>query len=98
MPSRIAPRIDPAWLRMPSRPSSAASRKRTPRISRICSELRRGRTARLLRLERDEEARRAPDLVELRDVVRRMLRALEPIGFYQSTPPYSPPWRWIRSP
>jgi len=30
-------------------------------------------------LERDEEARREPDRVELRDVVRRMLRALEPI-------------------
>ena len=44
--------------------------------------LRRGRAARLLRLERDEEARRAPDRLELRGVVRRMLRALEPTGFY----------------
>jgi hypothetical protein len=35
----------------------------------------------LLRLERDDEPRREPDLLELRDVVRRMLRALEPIGF-----------------
>jgi hypothetical protein len=33
-------------------------------------------------LVREEEARRAPDRVELRDVVRRMLRALEPIGYY----------------
>ena len=36
--------------------------------------MRRGRAARLLRLERDEEARREPDRAELRDVVRRMLR------------------------
>ena len=36
----------------------------------------------MLRLERDEEARRAPDRLELRGVVRRMLRALEPTGFY----------------
>jgi len=33
-------------------------------------------------LEREDEARRALDRVELRDVVRRMLRALEPTGFY----------------
>src|SRR5437879_11813629 len=55
---------------------------KTPRISRTWRALRRGRIARLLRLEREADARRAPDRDELRDVVRRMLRALEPIGFY----------------
>src|SRR5690348_3088463 len=80
--SLIAPRISPAWLKIASRPSSAASIRRTPMISRACRVLSRGRVARLLRLEREEEARRPPDRAELRDVVRRMLRALEPSGFY----------------
>src|SRR5205807_702453 len=97
MPSRIPPRIMPAWLRIASNPSSAASIRRTPRISRTWRVVRRGRAARLLRLEREEEARRAPDRVELRDVVRRMLRALEPIGFYLIRAAYSPAWRSIHS-
>src|SRR5207302_7995620 len=92
-----AVRMEPEWLRMPDSASRAARRKSTPRISRTWSEVRRGRAARLLRLEREEEARRAPDRVELRDVVRRMLRALEPIGFYLIRAAYSPAWRSIHS-
>src|SRR5205085_221321 len=82
MPSRMPPRMESAWLRMARTPRRAASMRRTPTISRTWRGLRRGRAARLLRLERDGEARRALVRVELRDVVRRMLRALEPIGFY----------------
>src|SRR6266851_7072331 len=94
----MPPRIMPAWLRIASNPSSAASISNTPRISRTWRVDRRGRAARLLRLEREEEARRAPDLAELRDVVRRMLRAVEPIGFYAIRAPYSPAWQSIHSP
>src|SRR4029077_3957594 len=96
MPSRIPDRIAPAWLRIASTPNRAASINRTPTISRTWRELRRGRAGRLLRLERDEEARRAPDRDELRDVVRRMLRALEPIGFYPSRPGILSAWRLTR--
>src|SRR4029077_16138615 len=79
---RIAPRISPAWLKIASSPRSAASMRRTPMISRTCRVLSRGRVARLLRLEREEEAARPPGRAELGDVGRRMLRALEPSGFY----------------